>query len=93
MTRLFSRSAFHHLVWSLPLAELAQRLNIPAYRICNLCRWHVIPMPGARHWTRLAAGHSSPVTPLKPLGNSMSDVVNIDCRTQPRSTYTRQNKP
>ncbi len=40
---MFSRESFHTLVWSYPLVELAERLDIPAYRIGNLCRWHVVP--------------------------------------------------
>ncbi|KAB2727603.1 hypothetical protein [Brucella intermedia] len=95
MVRLFSRAAFHQLVWSLPLAELAQRLAVPAWRICNLCRWHVIPMPGDRYWTRLAAGEPAHRTPLKPPGRGMADMVDIDSRMQPRSTYARlaMNEP
>ncbi|WP_273793938.1 hypothetical protein [Brucella anthropi] len=87
---MFSRATFHQLVWSLPLAELAQRLDIPARRICNLCRWHVIPMPGERYWTRLAAGELPHRTPLRPPGKGMTDMVDITCRMQPRCTYARR---
>jgi len=90
MARLFSRERFHNLVWSQPVAELAEWLRIPAYRISDLCRWHVIPMPGDRHWARLAAGEPLPVTLLRPSGKSLPEQVDIDCRTQPRATYARQ---
>jgi len=87
MTRLFSRRAFHSLVWSYPQEKLAEQLGIPAYRISNLCRWHVIPMPGARYWARVEAGLPPRKTPLKPLGKGITDMVDIDCRMQPPGTY------
>ncbi len=89
MARLFSRETFHNLVWSLPLAELAERLQVPAYRISDLCRWRVIPIPGDPQCARLAAGEPSSRTPLRPPGKGITNIVDINCRIQPRSTYAR----
>lgn len=89
MTSIYSRDEFYDLVWTYPLNDLAARLNLPVWRIRKLCLWHVIPLPGQRHWVRLAEGLRSARTPLRPLADGSLDTVDIRRKTQPRSTYAR----
>ncbi len=87
MGRMLTRQEFYNQVWSEPVTLLAVRLQVPVYRIMNLCRWHVVPMPTERYWKAISSGDPATKTPLRALGEGGVDIVDLDSRYQPRTLY------
>lgn len=61
---LLKRSALRALVWSKPMTHIARDLGISDVGLAKTCRRHGVPVPPRGHWAKLAAGKSSPQTPM-----------------------------
>ncbi len=51
-----SRSELYEAVWSEPMTKLAGKYGISDVALGKICRKHNIPLPGAGHWAKVAAG-------------------------------------
>jgi hypothetical protein len=60
----FRREAIYHLVWTAPVAEVAERLGVSDVALAKLCRRAAIPTPGRGYWQRTEAGQPVDPTPL-----------------------------
>lgn len=65
MAKRFTRQAFHDLVWSRPITQLAREFALSDVALHKICRKHDIPTPPVGWWARHAAGKPVERTPLR----------------------------
>ena len=73
----FSRQELYDLVWSSPLTTLGKRFGISDVGLAKACRKADIPLPGAGHWARRAAGKPFVQPSLPPRGFGKPDAIDI----------------
>lgn len=59
-----SRSELYEAVWSEPMTKLAGKYGVSDVALGKICRKHNIPLPGAGHWAKVAAGKRFSKPPL-----------------------------
>ncbi len=64
MFKSMKRSDLYVLVWSKPITKAAIELGVSDVGLAKACRRNAVPVPARGHWAKLAAGKSSPQTPL-----------------------------
>jgi hypothetical protein len=62
----FERDTLFEEVWTTPMRTLAQKYGLSDSGLRKVCIALTIPLPGAGHWAKVAAGHTIPVPPLPP---------------------------
>ncbi len=77
MPHTFTRADLYDLVWNEPVTKLAERFQISDTGFSKACRKLDVPRPLRGYWARLAAGKTSPKTPLPPRGPGMDETVTI----------------
>lgn len=79
MAKIFSRAAFHDLVWSRPMTHLAKEFGLSDVALHKICRKHGIPSPPLGWWAKKNAGKPVTRTPLPPAraGAGASDSITI----------------
>ena len=55
-THEFTRQELYDLVWSIPMAKLAERYGISGNGLAKACRKAEIPVPERGYWAKLQAG-------------------------------------
>lgn len=75
MARRFTRQAFHELVWTRPMVQLAKEFAISDVALHKICRKHAIPTPPVGWWAKQAAGKSVTRTPLPPVEDEAEIVI------------------
>jgi integrase len=73
----FKREGRYELVWTGPVAEIAERLGVSDVGLANLCRRAAIPRPGRGYWARVEAGQQLGRTPLPPTPEGLPDLLRI----------------
>lgn len=64
MFKSMKRSELYVLVWSKPITKAAIEMGVSDVGLAKACRRNAVPVPARGHWAKLAAGKSSPQTPL-----------------------------
>lgn len=64
MARRFTRQAFHDLVWTKPMVQLAKEFAMSDVALHKICRKHTVPTPPPGWWAKKAAGKAVERTPL-----------------------------
>lgn len=64
MTIQFQRQSLYEEVWSVPLTKLGKKYGLSDNGVRKACIAMNIPLPKTGHWTKIAAGHQIPRTPL-----------------------------
>lgn len=59
-----SRIELYEAVWSEPMTKLAGKYGVSDVALGKICRKHNIPLPGAGHWAKVAAGKKFSRPPL-----------------------------
>lgn len=59
-----SRGELYEAVWSEPMTKLAKKYHVSDVALGKICRKHNIPLPGAGHWAKVAAGKQIARPPL-----------------------------
>lgn len=59
-----SRGELYEAVWSEPMTKLARKYDVSDVALGKICRKHNIPLPGAGHWAKVAAGKKFSKPPL-----------------------------
>ncbi|WP_292071317.1 hypothetical protein [Brevundimonas sp. UBA7534] len=75
MARRFTRQAFHDLVWTRPMVQLAKDFAISDVALHKICRKHAIPTPPVGWWAKQAAGKAVKRTPLSKVKNEAEIVI------------------
>ncbi len=75
MARRFTRQAFHDLVWTKPMVQLAKEFAISDVALHKICRKHAIPTPPVGWWAKQAAGKAVKRTPLSKVKNEAEIVI------------------
>jgi integrase len=73
----FRREALYHLVWTAPVAEVAERLGVSDVALAKLCRRAAIPTPGRGYWQRTEAGQPLDPTPLGAAPKGLPELLRI----------------
>ncbi len=73
----FRREALYHLVWTAPVAEVAERLGVSDVALAKLCRRAAIPTPGRGYWQRTEAGQPVDSTPLGAAPKGLPELLRI----------------
>lgn len=58
------RSELYALVWSTPVAKIADEVGVTGTRIAAICRQHSIPTPPRGYWAKRSVGKQPPASPL-----------------------------
>lgn len=75
MARRFTRKAFHELVWTRPMVQLAKEFAISDVALHKICRKHAVPTPPVGWWAKQAAGKAVKCTPLPPVEDEAEIVI------------------
>jgi hypothetical protein len=73
----FRREALYHLVWTAPVAAVAERLAVSDVALAKLCRRAAIPIPGRGYWQRTEAGQPLGPTPLGMAPKGLPELLRI----------------
>lgn len=65
-----TRRELYEGVWSEPMTKLAKKYGISDVALGKVCRKHSIPLPGAGHWAKVAAGKRFSRPPLPDNGST-----------------------
>lgn len=77
MSRVFSRSEFHELVWSKPTVQLAKEFGLSDVALGKICRKHDVPKPPLGWWAKKSAGRTVAITKLPRAKAGVSDAIVI----------------
>ncbi|MER9560656.1 hypothetical protein [Mesorhizobium sp. M0571] len=77
MKRTFSREELYDLVWSTPIATLAEQFDISDRGLAKTCARYQIPVPGRGYWAKVEAGQPATKTPLWKIENPTLETVHI----------------
>ncbi|TIP23189.1 MAG: hypothetical protein E5X67_34430 [Mesorhizobium sp.] len=77
MQRTLTRQELYDLVWSTPIATLAQQFDISDRGLAKTCARYQIPVPGRGYWAKIEAGQSAPKTPLWKIDDPTLETVQI----------------
>lgn len=75
MARRFTRQAFHELVWSKPMTQLAKEFALSDVALHKICRKHAIPTPPVGWWAKRAAGKAVERSPLPDTNGDGAEIV------------------
>jgi hypothetical protein len=67
----------YDLVWSTPIATLAEQFDISDRGLAKTCARYQIPVPGRGYWAKVEAGQPATKTPLWKIENPTLETVHI----------------
>jgi hypothetical protein len=73
----FTRRELYDLVWSKPLATLAEEFGISDVGLAKICDRHRVPTPQRGYWAKVAAGQKVKKTYFAELNDPILDSVEI----------------
>lgn len=56
MERILIRGELYDLIWTKPLKEVAEEIELSINTLKKICKDYVIPLPKKGHWTKIAFG-------------------------------------
>ncbi|MEI3853662.1 MULTISPECIES: hypothetical protein [unclassified Ensifer] len=77
MKRTFTRQELYDLVWSTPIATLAEQFEISDRGLAKTCQRYHVPVPGRGYWAKVEAGQPATKTPLWQIENPGLETVHI----------------
>lgn len=80
----FKRQELYELVWTVPVLEIARRLNVSDVAVAKLCRRAEIPLPARGYWARTEAGQLLPRPELTASPAGLPDLLWIRGRGNDR---------
>lgn len=60
-----TRQELYELVWSAPMAAVAEQLGISDKSVTKRCQTHGVPTPPRGYWTQVAINRAAPKPPLE----------------------------
>ncbi|WP_378946642.1 hypothetical protein [Mesorhizobium sp. ANAO-SY3R2] len=87
MKRTFTRQELYDLVWSTPIATLAEQFDISDRGLAKTCQRYHVPVPGRGYWAKVEAGLPATKTPLWQIENPNLETVHIGGYKPPVNPY------
>lgn len=76
-SRHVSRETLYDQMWSMPLAQVAEKYGLSDAGLIRLCRTYSIPRPPAGHGEAVTIGETGERPPLPPLKDSRMQVLDL----------------
>ncbi len=77
MPESLTRSELYDLVWSKPVAKVAEDLGISGVAVKKICDKHRVPVPGRGYWAKLAAGQKVKPAAFREVADPLLNRVQI----------------
>lgn len=61
---VITREELYELVWSEPMTQIAEKLDVSGSYMIRVCNSLRVPRPGRGYWARIAAGQKLKKEPL-----------------------------
>src|ERR1700681_2691952 len=81
---VLTRAELYDLVWSEPVAKVAQRYKLSGNGLSKLCRKHAVPLPPRGYWAKLQHGKKPRRPALRAAKTPEVETVRITKGTVPR---------